>query len=135
VNVWRNGTLIQDLKTEVNHRPGRDVEEAHRIRISPTTRLARLLAGSGTEDPWVNSSHHQAVKQLGDNLVVSAISPQDGVIEAVELDSPDHFVLAVQWHPERTHSSSALSQEIFAGFVSAAREFQPRRIEESVAGR
>jgi putative glutamine amidotransferase len=134
VNVWRNGTLIQDLKTRVNHRPGRDVEQAHRIRITAGSRLAKLFAGA-PGDPWVNSSHHQAVRLVGDNLMVSAVSPEDEVIEAVELDSGDHFVVAVQWHPERTYRTSQFSREIFAGFVRAAQEFEPRRIEESVAGR
>jgi putative glutamine amidotransferase len=80
----------------------------------------------------VNSSHHQAVLVPGDNLLVSAISPQDGTIEAVELDSPDHFVLCVQWHPERTYATSAFSRAIFARFVQAAAVWQPRGVEESV---
>jgi putative glutamine amidotransferase len=87
------------------------------------------------EDPYhlyVNSSHHQAIKTPGDNLLVSARSPQDHVIEAVELNSPDHFVLAVQWHPERTDVQSCFSRNIFAAFVQAALAWTPRRIEESV---
>jgi putative glutamine amidotransferase len=81
----------------------------------------------------VNSSHHQAIAKIGDNLVVSARSPEDGVVEAVELDSPDHFVLAVQWHPERTYTVSPLSRAIFASFVRNATAWEPRRIQESVA--
>ena len=79
------------------------------------------------------ASHHQAVRVPGDKLIVSAVSPQDGVIEAVELDAADHFVLAVQWHPERTYSVSAVSRAIFAGFVRAADLWQAPRIEESVS--
>ena len=70
----------------------------------------------------------------GDKLLVSAVSPEDGVIEAVELDAADHFVLAVQWHPERTYAQSAVSRAIFAAFVKAAREWRAPRIEESVLG-
>jgi putative glutamine amidotransferase len=136
LNVWRNGSLIQDLdtvlKTSVNHRPGRDVVEAHAIEITPRSRLAKLLPPIASP-PSVNSSHHQAIRNVGDNLRVAAVSPADGVIEAVELDSADHFVLAVQWHPERTYAVSALSRAIFAAFVHAAGDWQPRRIEESVA--
>lgn len=90
------------------------------------------------EDPYhlyVNSSHHQAIHTPGDNLIVSARSPQDHVIEAVELASSgpnSHFVLAVQWHPERTYTQSAFSRNIFAAFVQAAHSWSPRRIEESV---
>jgi len=136
MNVWRNGTLIQDLdsvlKTPVNHRPGRDVVAAHPVKIAPGTRLALLVPTDEPAEPQVNSSHHQAIRTAGDNLLVSAISPVDGVIEAVELDSPDHFVLAVQWHPERTYTLSAFSRTLFAAFVQAAGVWQPPRIEESV---
>jgi putative glutamine amidotransferase len=79
----------------------------------------------------VNSSHHQAIRSPGDNLLASAISPEDGVIEAVELDSSEHFVVAVQWHPERSYSQSAFSRAIFAAFVGAAGTWTPRRIETS----
>jgi len=133
LNVWLNGSLVQDLKTAVDHRPGRDVLEAHTVRLAPGSRLAGLVPRGHVSEPWVNSSHHQAVKDPGDNLLVSAVSPADGVIEGVELDSPDHFVLGVQWHPERTYTQSAFSRAIFAAFVQAAVVWQPRRIEESVA--
>jgi putative glutamine amidotransferase len=81
----------------------------------------------------VNASHHQAIRVPGDQLLVSAVSPGDGVIEAVELDTPEHFVLAVQWHPERTYAESGLSRAIFAAFVESAAAWQPPAIEASVA--
>src|SRR5215469_8470033 len=60
LNVWRNGSLIQDLasagKTEVNHRPGREVREAHNVHIARDSRLAGMAAETGIS---VNSSHHQ----------------------------------------------------------------------------
>jgi putative glutamine amidotransferase len=141
INVWRSGSLIQDLDTvlhtSVNHRPGRTVVDAHPVQISPGSHLAKLASqssGSPTTGPQsVNSSHHQSVARVGDNLRVTAISPLDGVIEAIELDSLDHFVLAVQWHPERTYTHSAFSRAIFAALVHAAESWQPRRIEESVS--
>jgi gamma-glutamyl-gamma-aminobutyrate hydrolase PuuD len=64
-------------------------------------------------EPKVNSSHHQAIRTPGDNLRVVAVSPVDGVVEGVELDSVDHFVVGVQWHPERTYTQSAFSRAIF----------------------
>ncbi|MGD0733830.1 MAG: gamma-glutamyl-gamma-aminobutyrate hydrolase family protein [Terracidiphilus sp.] len=133
LNVWRNGSLIQDLKTSVDHEPGSEAVEAHPVRIEPGSILAGILPPSEQGTVQVNSSHHQAVRIPGDNLLISAVSPEDGVIEAVELDSTDHFVVAVQWHPERTYSESAFSRAIFAAFVSAAEKWAPRRIEESVA--
>src|SRR5580658_1771224 len=102
LNVWCNGSLVQDLKTAVNHSPGRSVMDAHPVRISPGSRLSGLLPQGERSEALVNSSHHQAVRVPGDNLLISAVSSEDGVIEAVELDSDNHFVVGVQWHPERT---------------------------------
>lgn len=133
LNVWLNGSLIQDLKTSVNHRPGREVMEAHPVAIAPGSRLAGLVPEEYAAEPLVNSSHHQAIRTAGDGLLVSAVSPGDGVIEAVELDSSEHFVVGVQWHPERSYTHSAFSRAIFAAFVQAAAVWQPRRVEESVA--
>jgi putative glutamine amidotransferase len=133
LNVWLNGSLIQDLKTAVNHRPGREVVEAHPVRIAPESRLAGLVPRGVTCDPLVNSSHHQAILRPGDGLRVSAIASGDEVVEAVELYSREHFVMGVQWHPERTYTESAFSRAIFAAFVQAAVIWQPRRIAESVA--
>jgi putative glutamine amidotransferase len=134
LNVWRNGSLIQDLaatgKMQVNHRPGRDVIEAHPVHLAPGSRLA-AVASQATEIQ-VNSSHHQALRSPGDNLRVTAVCPGDGVIEAVELDSPEHFVVGVQWHPERTYTNSAFSRAIFSAFVHAASEWQPRPAEQSL---
>jgi putative glutamine amidotransferase len=132
LNVWLNGTLVQDLKTAVDHRPGRDVVQAHPVRIAPRSLLAGLVPEAYPAEPEVNSSHHQAIGRPGDGLLVSAVSSADGVVEAVELDSRDHFVLGVQWHPERTYTQSAFSRAIFAAFVQAAAVWQPRKIEESV---
>jgi putative glutamine amidotransferase len=148
--------------TLVNHAPDRSILEAHPIEVTPSTRLAALVPQSGMHSEhnghpafraphhptgdatqlredlthlYVNSSHHQAIRVPGDNLVISARSPLDNVIEAVELASSGpnaHFVLAVQWHPERTYNQSAFSRAIFAAFVHAAQSWTPRRIEESV---
>lgn len=137
LNVWRNGTLIQDLKTAVNHRPGRDVIEAHPVHIAPGSRLAAIVPSAAQNERasaaqiHVNSSHHQAILHPGDNLRVTAVSPGDGVIEAIELDSPDHFVVGVQWHPERTFTQSAFSRDIFSAFLSAVEAWQPPAVESA----
>jgi putative glutamine amidotransferase len=131
LNVWRNGSLIQDLKTPVNHQPGREVVEAHVVKIAEGSRLSRLVPQGEPLEVQVNSSHHQAVRVAGDKLLVSAVSTEDGVIEAVELDAQDHFVVAVQWHPERTYAQSAVSRALFASFVEAAREWKTPSIGKS----
>jgi putative glutamine amidotransferase len=135
LNVWRNGSLVQDLKTAVNHRPGRDVAEAHEVKVASGSRLSHLLTSADGMVTQVNSSHHQAIRVAGDRLRVSGESPEDGVIEAVELDSADHFVLGVQWHPERTYAQCAVSRAIFAAFVEAAKGWRLPEIAESVASR
>lgn len=135
LNVWRNGSLVQDLatdgKTSVNHQPGRTVTEAHPVHITPGSRLDAIApAGAGIQ---VNSSHHQALRVPGDNLRITAVCPADGVIEAIELDSADHFVVGVQWHPERTYTTSAFSRAIFSSFVRSASQWQPRPSEQTVS--
>lgn len=126
LNVWRRGTLIQDLPhtpTTANHDPGRGVENAHPVVISPASRLSRIL---GNEDAVpVNSSHHQAIDRPGENLRIAAICPADGVIEALESTDPQQFVVAVQWHPERTCGTSAASRALFAAFLEAAGAWKP----------
>ena len=68
LNVWLGGTLIQDLPTvlnsRVNHSPGREIVDAHPIQISEDSALAKLASS----DEQVNSSHHQAVARVGDQL-------------------------------------------------------------------
>jgi putative glutamine amidotransferase len=130
LNVWRNGSLFQDLKTPVNHAPGREVVEAHPIEIEGGSRLTGLVAASANAEVTVNSSHHQSIRTPGDNLRVVAVSPVDGVIEAVELDAPDHFVVGVQWHPERTYAQSEFSRAIFGAFVEAAATWEPPQIRQ-----
>jgi putative glutamine amidotransferase len=144
LNVWRGGALVQDLKTAVNHRPGREVVKAHPVEIAQGSRLKGILAAPEAGDTEkgevevrgveVNSSHHQAIRTPGDNLRVSAVSPGDGVIEAVELDAADHFVVGVQWHPERTYGQSGFSRGIFSAFVQAAAEWRAPAIEEAKSG-
>jgi putative glutamine amidotransferase len=135
LNVWRGGTLLQhiplaQLSGVVNHEPGRTVERAHPLWIAPDSRLASIWKDTSppsdeASEHFVNSSHHQAVAIPGKSLRLTAVSPGDGVGEALEGDVPGHFVLGVQWHPERTYESSDASRAIFAAFVSAARVWKP----------
>lgn len=125
LNVWRTGTLRQHIEaTGIRHDAGREVLEAHAIRLEPASRLAELLARGGLE-PRVNSSHHQSAEVIGDGLRAVAYAP-DGVVEAIEGTSPAHFVLAVQWHPERTVDEDEGSRALFAALVHAAREWHEK---------
>jgi putative glutamine amidotransferase len=68
----------------------------------------------------VNSFHHQAVKDVGRGLVVSARATGDAVIEGVE--APDRrFALGVQWHPEGFWNQRENFSSLFEALVEAAR--------------
>lgn len=137
LSVWRGGSLIQHLNTGTEHESGGDPSRGHLALISRGSRLESLVEKTSDFDPSartipVNTSHHQAVRLPGDGMQVAARSLPDEVIEAIELASSQHFVLGVQWHPERTYTTSAASRAIFAGFIAAASGWKPRSIEESV---
>jgi putative glutamine amidotransferase len=136
LNVWRGGTLVQHLSgMPVNHKAGSSVGVAHTAAVAPNSLLGQLAQ---TEQPPerdgflrlpINSSHHQAIGIAGDGLRVTARSPEDGVVEAVE-GTPEgvggNFVLGVQWHPERTFDQSAASRALFSRFVAEAAAWKPK---------
>ena len=122
LNVYRGGTLRQHVESSIDHT---DRDHPHPLRVEMNSLLGAILreagiAGEGGQaELEVNSSHHQAAAVVGDGLRISAEAP-DGVIEALENTSPEHFVLAVQWHPERSLEQPA-SRAIFRALVEAAR--------------
>ena len=133
LNVYRSGSLVQHIESGINHSAGRTVPQAHTVEIEPNSRLGQIV-GAGFEQAKdqakrgraiaVNSSHHQSADAVGDGLRVVARSPQDGIVEALEGTAPDHFVLAVQWHPERSVNDAPELAEsahaIFRAFIEAA---------------
>jgi putative glutamine amidotransferase len=142
LNVWRGGSIVQDLAPlPVNHSAGGSVAIAHSAVVAEGSLLASLLtpeeaprSGGFLRLP-VNSSHHQAAAAPGEGLRIVARCPEDGVIEAVELDPEfrplessmfhvEHrhrqFLLGVQWHPERSYGISAASRTMFDRLVAEA---------------
>jgi len=122
LNVHRAGSLVQHIESPVNHEAGRAVPIAHTIDVDADSKLAAIVKESGAVRTGVpvNSSHHQSADRVGDGLRIVARCPDDGIVEAVEGTSPDHFVLAVQWHPERSVDEDAVSRAIFSALVKAA---------------
>lgn len=120
LNVYLTGSLVQHLETGVNHAAGRTVPKAHRVQVEAQSRLAEIIGPflDQRRELVVNSSHHQAAGAVGDSLRVVARCPEDRTIEAVEGVDPHHFVLGIQWHPERTIEEEA-SLEIFRAFIHA----------------
>jgi len=124
LNVHRAGSLVQHIESAINHPAGRGVADAHAVVIEPRSRLAEIIGASDGGPIRVNSSHHQSAERAGKELRVVAQSPTDGVVEALEGTDPDHFVLAVQWHPERSVNDgpevAESAKKIFRAFVEAA---------------
>ncbi len=125
VNVAIGGSLYQDVGAQHpdaikhDHFPtaGRRRDElAHEVRLTPGSRLQRLL---GVDSLAVNSMHHQGIAKLAPGLVPVATSP-DGLIEGVET-SNGHFLIGVQWHPEDLVDVDSRMQRIFQAFIEAAR--------------
>jgi putative glutamine amidotransferase len=126
LNVFRRGTLLQHIESPINHEAGKSVPVAHSVEVDSTSKLGAIIAQSANASEHglsipVNSSHHQAAEVAGDGLRVVARCPEDGIIEALEGTSDDHFVVAVQWHPERSVEEDEASRAIFRALVEAAR--------------
>ena len=124
LNVSRGGTLIQDISTQVpdalQHEQGIPRERrSHTITLHQGGLPATL---SGCETLLVNSHHHQAVETLGANLRATAKSG-DGLVEAVEDERADRWVVGVQWHPEIDWEADQFSYALFEAFISSARDF------------
>lgn len=126
VNVARGGRLWQDIPTEqpseIIHRqmdPGSAM--THVVEIDGDSLLAELTygeTGSASHKLPVNSFHHQAVRDLGRDLRITAHA-EDGIVEAIE--ATDHpFLVGVQWHVESlVHDPRHAA--LFSGLVRAAR--------------
>lgn len=107
------GGAVQHAQTEPRH------VATHPVKVlAEGTRLGRIV---GAPELAVNSFHHQALRTLGRGLREVAWAP-DQVIEAVEHEDPDRFVVAVQWHPEDLVQHDAAARALFGAVVAAARE-------------
>lgn len=123
LNVYLDGTLVQDIPSELGLKPDGDwdgrhsgkAEAFHRVRLQPGSVISRL---AGRTEARVNSTHHQAILEPGHGLRIVARAP-DGVIEAVEGTGKGHWVVGVQWHPERM-AGDAFSAALFRELIAVA---------------
>jgi len=121
MNVAAGGTLIQHIESDIDHASKPSDRHRHEVAIDGGTRLARIV---GERELEVNSSHHQAIKEIGDGLRVTAHAP-DGIVEGLE--DPRHpFYVGVQWHPEDMSGEESASA-IFGAFVEAARKHAEKK--------
>ena len=124
INVALGGTLYQDIPTQcegkLEHRNDEKYEHCyHDVRILPNTWLSRQFPDVTTKR--VNTIHHQAIKGLGEGLVVEALSEPDGMVEAIRWEGHS-FVVGVQWHPEFMDPSDAAfvdSRPLLKAFLDA----------------
>ncbi len=122
INVALGGTLIQDIpdsiESSVQHRTTSDTGEyAHEVAVE----LGSILNTSGPETTHsVNSAHHQVVEVVAPGLKATGHA-LDGIIEIIEsVDSHRHFILGLQWHPERLAANDDFSARPFTLLVEAA---------------
>ncbi len=120
LNVAFGGTLYQDIHaqnaatfchSQNSQDPQMRGEKTQTVSISPDSVLYKIY---GTETAYVNSFHHQAVKDLAKPLIATAHS-MDHIIEACE--TIDGRVLGVQWHPEMLAPYDADSRKLFHSFI------------------
>jgi len=121
INVYFGGTLYQDILAErpksINHEQKKHTSKSdHLVTIKEKTVLSKI---TGAKSMRVNSTHHQAVKEVGNGLVVSAVA-KDGVIEAIEKQG-ESYIIGVQWHPEFLVRFPSQIR-IFKSFVTASKK-------------
>ena len=118
LNVALGGTLNQDLGyidgSYIKHvQNAQPYAGTHTIKVSDESVLKNILG----EKVYVNSYHHQSIKDLGDGLKAIAYS-NDGIIEAIEKQDSS-FVIGVQWHPESMVNHSDKMLNLFRNFVNS----------------
>ena len=123
LNCYFGGTLYQDL-SEAKHLNikhdfnGLPSDLAHSIEMEEGSLIHKLLGGN----TLVNSFHHQTLKDLAPNFKVTAWA-KDGAPEAIENKKGDHFMLAVQFHPEMMFKKHPYILPIFSHFIQESKEF------------
>ena len=121
LNIIYGGTLYEDLHSQVpgaywhaRHPGFPKLENMHRVAFTENSPLKELF---GCEWLCVNSSHHQSIRKVGNGLTIGAMA-DDGIIEAVYgPDMEHHFVLGLQWHPERLHDKVFGHAKVFERLV------------------
>jgi putative glutamine amidotransferase len=119
INVALEGSLIQHLEPgDINHQQMKlqipPHQTSHSINIIPNSKIYSIF---NALEIHVNSSHHQAVDQVGKGLIISAKAP-DGVIEVIEHEQHP-FCIGVQWHPE--YLCTGHDKMLFKSFIDACR--------------
>ncbi|WEV45114.1 gamma-glutamyl-gamma-aminobutyrate hydrolase family protein [Streptococcaceae bacterium ESL0687] len=115
LNVKFGGSLYQDISysdSQIKHLqiPTKQIFSTHSVKIKEGSVLDFL-----SDDYWVNSFHHQAVKKLAPDFEEIAHA-SDNLVEAIY--NKEKRILGIQWHPEATWDLSAGDKEIFSYFLN-----------------
>ncbi len=101
MGIAHGAALVQHLETDVFHDGTSKNPASHAVSVSRESILHQALGS----EPVVSSWHHQALESVPEGFSAAARAA-DGVLEAIE--SLDHMVLGVQWHPERDWTGNGI---------------------------
>ncbi|GBG94718.1 glutamine amidotransferase [Ligilactobacillus salitolerans] len=122
ISVALGGTVFQDFPSQSedafikHHQDAPIFYPSHHITTEAGTKAETILG----DHPYVNSHHHQTVKEPGTELFVSGRAA-DHAVEVVESKKNDQ-VLAVQWHPEFLFDTKPEEMELFRDFVERSKK-------------
>ncbi len=88
INIFFGGTLTQDM-----------VGHSGKTDIKTHCKFYGEFRDCYGEKNFVNCNHHQAIKKIGKDLKIGAIS-SDNIIEAIYSNK----IIATQFHPERSNN-------------------------------
>jgi len=122
LNVISGGSLYQDIGAQVKWASTHQQkipksETRHSVIIETGTKLHSIMECETIE---VNSTHHQAIREIGKGFIINAKAP-DGIVEGIESDS-HRFVLGVQWHPEFLSQKEKRFKRLFEAFVKSCKK-------------
>lgn len=112
LNVALGGNIFHHIPNHMQSIP-RDLP-SHFVNPQKSTKFFEI---AGAKEIQVNSLHHQAIHNLGKNLIISSLA-NDGVIESVE-HTQKKFIMGVQWHPEALNKIYTVQNKIFQAFVES----------------
>jgi putative glutamine amidotransferase len=116
LNVAMGGTL-RNLRDDETLESAHFKFNGHSVKINQDSTLAQTLRERELES--VYSFHGQAVDRPGDGVRVVATGPED-IVEAIELEGEDAWIVAVQWHPEMEPTDETQNR-LFNAFITEAR--------------
>lgn len=120
INVAMGGTLYQDIHEQLKDRQLIKHDQnaprwytTHEVIIKKDSFMGEVF---NAEKVYVNSFHHQAIKDIALDFQATAWS-EDGIIECIEYNK-GCFAAGVQWHPEDLWQKNAVHHELFKKFVN-----------------